>query len=88
MLCSYEEAAQYLETYKAYENKPPDILKERADSDFSSRVSTVWSLPAINEMILDLGHRESYHSEEGQQDRCWDPHQLIQGKAARICPLS
>lgn len=36
---SNEEAARYLETYKAYENKPPDILKERTDSDFSSRVS-------------------------------------------------
>ena len=35
---SYEEAARYLETYKAYENKPPDLLKERVDSDFSSRV--------------------------------------------------
>ena len=27
-----------METYKAYENKPPDMLKERTDSDFSSRV--------------------------------------------------
>ena len=36
---SYEEAGRYLETYKAYENKPPDSLMERVDSDFSSRVS-------------------------------------------------
>ena len=36
---SYEEAGRYLETYKAFENKPPDMLMERIDSDFSSRVS-------------------------------------------------
>lgn len=36
--CSYEEAGRYLETYKAYENKPPDLLMERVDSDFTSRV--------------------------------------------------
>ena len=35
---SYEEAARCLETYKAYENKPPDLIMERMDSDFSSRV--------------------------------------------------
>ncbi|XP_064405724.1 DNA excision repair protein ERCC-1-like isoform X3 [Halichondria panicea] len=35
---SPEEAARYLETYKAYENKPPDLIMERTDSDFSSRV--------------------------------------------------
>ena len=35
---SYEEAGRYLETYKAFENKPPDILMERTDSDFLSRV--------------------------------------------------
>ena len=32
---SIEEAARYLETYKAYENKPPDVLKERVESDTS-----------------------------------------------------
>ena len=36
---SYEEAGRYLETYKAFENKPPDMLMEKIDSDFSSRVS-------------------------------------------------
>ena len=38
-LHSYEEAARYLETYKVFENKPPDLLMERMDSDHSSRVS-------------------------------------------------
>ena len=40
VLYSNEEAARYLETYKAYENKPPDILKERVESDTTSRVNT------------------------------------------------
>ena len=39
VLCSNEEAARYLETYKAYENKPPDILKERVESDTTARVN-------------------------------------------------
>lgn len=36
---SNEEAARYLETYKAYENKPPDLLMERVESDFFSRAT-------------------------------------------------
>ncbi|XP_042653232.1 DNA excision repair protein ERCC-1 isoform X2 [Tyto alba] len=34
---SPEEAGRYLETYKAYEQKPPDLLKERVEQDFLSR---------------------------------------------------
>lgn len=26
---SFEEAARYLETYKAFENKPPDLIREK-----------------------------------------------------------
>uniref|UniRef100_A0A8C5X424 ERCC1-like central domain-containing protein n=1 Tax=Malurus cyaneus samueli TaxID=2593467 RepID=A0A8C5X424_9PASS len=36
---SPEEAARYLETFKSYEQKPPDLLKERVEHDFLSRVS-------------------------------------------------
>lgn len=36
---SSEEAARYLETYKAFESKPPDMLMERVDQDYQSRVS-------------------------------------------------
>lgn len=36
---SPEEAARYLETYKCYEQKPADALKERTESDFMSRVT-------------------------------------------------
>ncbi|XP_069738640.1 DNA excision repair protein ERCC-1 isoform X4 [Phaenicophaeus curvirostris] len=36
---SPEEAGRYLETYKSYEQKPPDLLKERVEQDFLSRMS-------------------------------------------------
>ncbi|KAF9978688.1 Excision repair cross-complementation group 1 [Actinomortierella ambigua] len=36
---SNEEAARYIETYKAYENKPPDAIRERADNDYLSKLS-------------------------------------------------
>ena len=56
---SYEEAGRYLETYKSFENKPPDMLMERIDSDFFSRVSRaapsqpcVWSESLhVNSMV-------------------------------------
>ncbi|XP_073177444.1 DNA excision repair protein ERCC-1 isoform X4 [Lepidochelys kempii] len=35
---SPEEAGRYLETYKAYEQKPADLLKEKVDQDFLSIV--------------------------------------------------
>ena len=40
LLNSAEEAGRYLETYKAYENKPADSLKEKVEQDFLSRVSS------------------------------------------------
>uniref|UniRef100_A0A8U7NGU2 DNA excision repair protein ERCC-1 n=2 Tax=Corvus moneduloides TaxID=1196302 RepID=A0A8U7NGU2_CORMO len=36
---SPEEAGRYLETFKSYEQKPPDLLKERVEQDFLSRVT-------------------------------------------------
>ncbi|XP_001517592.3 DNA excision repair protein ERCC-1 [Ornithorhynchus anatinus] len=36
---SPEEAGRYLETYKAYEQKPADLLKEKLEQDFLSRVT-------------------------------------------------
>ena len=34
----YDEAARYLETYKAYEKKPADMLKEKIGGDYMSKV--------------------------------------------------
>ncbi|ELW71113.1 DNA excision repair protein ERCC-1 [Tupaia chinensis] len=36
---SPEEAGRYLETYKAYEQKPADLLMEKLEQDFLSRVT-------------------------------------------------
>eukprot|EP00117_Sycon_ciliatum_P031353 scpid65184/ scgid0036/ DNA excision repair protein ERCC-1 len=36
---SYAEAARYLETYKAYEKKPADLLKERVAGDYASKLT-------------------------------------------------
>lgn len=35
---SPEEAGRYLETYKSYENKPADLLKEHVEKDYLSKV--------------------------------------------------
>eukprot|EP00249_Psilotum_nudum_P008724 c21468_g1_i4 orf=216-980(-) len=40
---SLEECARYLETLKSYENKPPDIIQERIDHDYLSRLTSVLS---------------------------------------------
>lgn len=41
---SPEEAGRYLETYKAYEQKPPDLLMEKVDQDFLSQVRQCYGL--------------------------------------------
>ncbi|KJE98059.1 excision repair enzyme ERCC-1 [Capsaspora owczarzaki ATCC 30864] len=46
---SEDEAARYLETYKMYESKPADALKERIDTDFLSRVTDILtSIKSVN----------------------------------------
>ena len=36
---SAEEAGRYLETFKAYEHKPPDLIMEKTESNFLSQVA-------------------------------------------------
>lgn len=38
MLFSHREAARYIETYKAYEHKPADLIKQRVAEDHYSQV--------------------------------------------------
>ncbi|XP_025921217.1 DNA excision repair protein ERCC-1 isoform X2 [Apteryx rowi] len=46
---SPEEAGRYLETYKAYEQKPADLLKERVEQDFLSRMTDcLTSVKSVN----------------------------------------
>ena len=48
---SPEEAGRYLETYKAYEQKPADLLMEKLEQDFVSRVRhpplPAWAFPQL-----------------------------------------
>lgn len=39
--CRAEEAATYIEKYKAFERKPPDLIKERRDNDYMSHMNAV-----------------------------------------------
>uniref|UniRef100_A0A493SYI6 DNA excision repair protein ERCC-1 n=1 Tax=Anas platyrhynchos platyrhynchos TaxID=8840 RepID=A0A493SYI6_ANAPP len=46
---SPEEAGRYLETYKAYEQKPPDLLRERVEPGYMARVSDcLTSVKSVN----------------------------------------
>lgn len=36
---SPEEAGRYLETYKVYENKPPDMIMEKSEHDYMSKLT-------------------------------------------------
>lgn len=46
---SNEEAAKYLETFKAYENKPLDAIKRKTGSTFGERVETFMTvIPSVN----------------------------------------
>ncbi|KAF9192481.1 ssDNA endonuclease and repair protein rad10 [Haplosporangium sp. Z 767] len=41
LICAWsnEEAARYIETFKAYENKAPDAIKERVENDYLSKLT-------------------------------------------------
>lgn len=47
-LCSTDEAGYYLSTYKQFEHKPPDLIKERVDKDYYSMLRT--ALTNINKV--------------------------------------
>ncbi|KAJ8255557.1 hypothetical protein COCON_G00194210 [Conger conger] len=53
---SPEEAGRYLETYKSYEKKPADLLKEHVEKDFLSKVTdcltTIKSVNKTDAMTL------------------------------------
>lgn len=38
---SADEAGKYVETYKSFEFKPPDLIKERVGEDFNSQITNV-----------------------------------------------
>ncbi|KAL9711936.1 ssDNA endonuclease and repair protein rad10 [Leucoagaricus gongylophorus] len=51
---SNDEAGHYLTMYKQYEFKPPDMIKERIDKDYSSILhSTLTSIPRVNKTDVE-----------------------------------
>lgn len=46
---SVTEAANYIMTYKAFEHKPPDMLKERVQKDYPSQLqNALTSVKGVN----------------------------------------
>lgn len=45
---SVEEAGQYISTFKQFEHKPPDLIKERVDKDYNALLRT--ALTSINKV--------------------------------------
>ena len=51
---SSEEAGAYLATYKAFEHKPPDMIKERVDKDYHAILrSALTSINKVNKMDVE-----------------------------------
>ena len=51
LILSYSnaEAAKYIETYKKYEHKPPDMIMEKSETDFNKRVGEcLTSVKSVN----------------------------------------
>jgi DNA excision repair protein ERCC-1 len=67
LICAWsnEEAARYIETYKAYENKAPDAIKERVENDYLSKLTDgLTQIPSINKtdiITLSSTFGVSYH---------------------------
>jgi len=51
---SVDEAGLYLSTFKQYEHKPPDLIKERVDKDYSSVLRTaLTSISRVNKTDVE-----------------------------------
>ncbi|KAI5117222.1 hypothetical protein M0805_008692 [Coniferiporia weirii] len=55
MVCwSNEEAGTYLATYKAFEHRPPDLIKERVDKEYSAMLrSALTSINRVNKTDVE-----------------------------------
>ena len=56
---SPEEAGRYLETFKSYEKKPADLLKEQVEKDYLSKVPGTFSHIHLWEAVLSLPYNAS-----------------------------
>jgi len=49
-----DEAGLYLSTFKQYEHKPPDLIKERVDKDYNSVLRTsLTSISRVNKTDVE-----------------------------------
>lgn len=49
-----EEAGAYLATYKAFEHRPPDLIKERVDKEYNAMLrSALTSINKVNKMDVE-----------------------------------
>ncbi|KAJ7096233.1 restriction endonuclease type II-like protein [Mycena epipterygia] len=54
LLSRVEEAGHYLATFKQFEHKPPDMIKERVDKDYDSILrSTLTSISKVNKTDVE-----------------------------------
>ena len=85
------EAARYLETYKTYENKPPDQLQQRVAKDYMSQLtSCLTSVKSINKTdVVTLA--SAFGCLHGIATACVDDLRLCPGfgdrKAERLAAL-
>jgi hypothetical protein len=65
LAASNEEAGHYLSTFKQFEHKPPDLIKERVDKDYDSILrSTLTSISKVNKTDVET-LRTSFGVREG-----------------------
>lgn len=51
---SVDEAGLYLSTFKQYEHKPPDLIKERVDKDYNTVLRTaLTSISRVNKTDVE-----------------------------------
>ena len=51
---SVEEAGHYLATFKQFEHRPPDMIKERVDKDYNSVLrSALTSISKVNKTDVE-----------------------------------
>lgn len=70
--CRAEEAGAYIERYKAFEHKAPDLIKERVDDDYMSRLnSALTNIKGVNKtdvVTLATNFGVSGHLEGGGKE--------------------
>ncbi|KAI8895641.1 restriction endonuclease type II-like protein [Globomyces pollinis-pini] len=64
-LCwNQEDAARYIETFKRFENKPPDLLKDKIDDDpFSKLTAMLTGIRSVNktDVVTLSSHFDSFY---------------------------